>query len=100
MVRGTTPAYTIKFEGVSMDDIERVVFSFYQSKSDTLLTIPDEQMHKEDTAFWFRMTQEQTLSFEKGTVKEQIRFKMKSSNAWATVQFSESNADVLYEEVI
>lgn len=83
-----------------MDDIEKVVVTFVQTKSGTELTIPQEQIHKEDEGFWFRLTQAQTLGFEKGTVKRQIRFKMTSTNAWATIIDSESNADVLYEEVI
>lgn len=100
MTRGTTPYYVIKFKGVEMDDIDRVVFTIEQSKNGVEFTVPDEQMHRGEKGFWCRLTQEQTLQFAKGSISFQVRFRLKSTNAWAAKIGTDTVNDVLLEEVI
>lgn len=98
--KGTTPYMSVSFDGIKLDDVDRLVVTFYQKKSGVTLTLPDEQIHKAKDGYWFRLTQEQTLQFSRGTVKMQLRFRNKNTNAYSTAIAEGDIEDVLNEEVI
>lgn len=98
--RGETPYYSIKITGTD-EPIDRIVVTFEQTKSGTEITLPDDRIHYvEKMGWWLQLTQEETLSIQRGLAKLQVRVKEKNQNAWNTTIMEGDIDDVLYEEVI
>jgi hypothetical protein len=100
MGRGTTPLYTIKFTGISLDDIGDIYITFEQSKSNQELTKHYPEVAIGDGYAYVQLSQQETLAFQKGSAKMQIRFLDNASNAFKSAILGVQVSDVLYEEVI
>lgn len=100
MGRGTTPLYTIKFTGISLDDIGDIYITFEQSKSNQELTKHYPEVAIRDGYAYVQLSQQETLAFQKGSAKMQIRFLDNASNAFKSAILGVQVSDVLYEEVI
>lgn len=100
MGRGTTPLYTIKFRGISLSDIGDIYITFEQTKSNQELTKHYPEVAIGDGYAYVQLTQEETLAFQKGSAKMQIRFLDKTNNAFKSSIANVQVSDVLYEEVI
>lgn len=104
--RGTTPVYVIRVTGIETSLIDDVYITFEQEKSNQELTkhLPDirivEGDEEKETYVYLQLTQEETLAFQKGSGKLQIRFLDKEGNAFKSVIVNTQISDVLYEEVI
>lgn len=100
MGRGTTPLYTIKFTGISLDDIGDIYITFEQSKSNQELTKHYPEVAIGDGYAYVQLTQSETLAFQKGSGKMQIRFLDSMNNAFKSTIVNMQISDVLYEGVI
>lgn len=100
MGRGTTPLYTIKFTGISLQDIGDIYITFEQTKSSQELTKHYPEVAVGDGYAYVQLTQAETLAFQKGSAKMQIRFLDKSGNAFKSTIVNVQVSDVLYEEEI
>ncbi len=96
--RGTTPYYSITFDGIDLDDIADVYVTFSQPKKDKEVTISD--VTRTAQGFYIHLTQEQTLALAKGNMYIQIRFKDVNGEAYATEMWLDEVKDVLQEGVI
>ena len=95
--RGTTPYYSIRFEGIDLDQIGEVYVAFSQPRKDREVIVAADRTAE---GFYVHLTQEQTLALARGTLKMQIRFKDVNDEAYATEQWESEMADVLQEGVI
>ena len=100
MGRGTTPLYTIKLKGISLSDIGDIYITFEQTKSNQELTKHYPEVAIGDGYAYVQLSQEETLAFQKGSAKMQIRFLDKTNNAFKSSIANVQVSDVLYEEVI
>ena len=100
MGRGTTPLYTIKFTGIALSDIGDIYITFEQTKSNQELTKHYPEVAVGDGYAYVQLTQAETLAFQKGSAKMQIRFLDKSGNAFKSTIVNVQVSDVLYEEEI
>jgi hypothetical protein len=100
MGRGTTPLYTIKFTGITLQDIGDIYITFEQTKSNQELTKHYPEVAVGDGYAYVQLTQAETLAFQKGSAKMQIRFLDKSGNAFKSTIVNVQVSDVLYEEEI
>ena len=100
MGRGTTPLYTIKFTGISLQDIGDIYITFEQTKSSQELTKHYPEVAVGDGYAFVQLTQAETLAFQKGSAKMQIRFLDKTGNAFKSTIVNVQVSDVLYEEEI
>ena len=98
--RGTTPVYRIIFEDVSMADIKDVYVTFEQAKNNVEITKHGEELTRSDTGVSLTLSQSETLKFQKGTIKIQIRAIDYNDMATATSITEDTVNDVLYEKVI
>ncbi len=106
MGRGTTPVYVLHVTGVDTTILHDIYMTFEQNKSNQELTkhSPDIQIvpgsSADETYAYLQLTQEETLAFNKGSGKVQIRFIDKDGNAFKSTIVNMQISDVLYEEVI
>lgn len=100
MGRGTTPLYTIKFTGITLQDIGDIYITFEQTKSSQELTKHYPEVAVGDGYAYVQLTQAETLAFQKGSAKMQIRFLDKNGNAFKSTIVNVQVSDVLYEEEI
>ncbi len=95
--RGTTPYYSIRFDGIDPAQISAVWLTLSQPRKDKEVIIYADRTAE---GFYVHLTQEQTLALARGTLKMQIRFKDVNDEAYATEQWESEMADVLQEGVI
>ena len=101
MYQGTTPTYLLKIDGYDLTD--KRVFVTIQgkfkrvTKTDDDLTITYEE---NVSAIAFGLTQEETLGFEPGAVKMQVRFIDANGIALATEVSEIEVKPVLFRKVI
>ena len=100
MGRGTTPLYTIKFTGISLSDIGDIYITFEQTKSSQELTKHYPEVAVGDGYAYVQLSQAETLAFQKGSAKMQIRFLDTNGNAFKSTIVNVQVSDVLYEEEI
>lgn len=106
MGRGTTPVYVLHVTGIETAIISDIYMTFEQNKSNQELTkhAPDIQITPgdtdEETYAYLQLSQAETLAFNKGSGKVQIRFIDSSGNAFKSTIVNMQVSDVLYEEVI
>ncbi len=100
MGRGTTPLYTIRFVGIALSDIGDIYITFEQTKSNQELTKHYPEVAIGDGYAYVQLTQDETLAFQKGSGKMQIRFLDNMNNAFKSTIVNVQISDVLYEEVI
>lgn len=100
MGRGTTPLYTIKFTGISLQDIGDIYITFEQTKSNQELTKHFPEVAVGDGYAYVQLSQAETLAFQKGSAKMQIRFLDNNDNAFKSTIVNVQVSDVLYEEEI
>jgi hypothetical protein len=100
MGRGTTPLYTIKFTGISLSEIGDIYITFEQNKSNQELTKHYPEVAIGEGYAYVQLTQAETLAFQKGSAKMQIRFIDKLGNAFKSTIVPVQVSDVLYEEEI
>ena len=98
--RGTTPLYTITFEGISIDDLKDIYITFEQENSLKELTKHFPDVVVDGTKAKVRLTQKETLSFKEGKGKVQIRFINKEDHAYKSDSFEMEVTNALYEGVI
>lgn len=99
MRRGTTPTYTIKFDdNVDMDRVEDICLTFEQISSGTELSkhIKDDGFFAKDGGY-VTLSQSETRSFSKGTVKRQVLVKFKDGTVKTSDIEKENVYDVLHE---
>ncbi len=96
--RGTTPYYTIHFDGIELDQIDDIYVTFSQPRKGNILTVSNVERTAE--GFYIHLTQEQTLSLDRGSIYMQIRFTDVNGEAYATEQWDDEVSDVLQEGVI
>jgi hypothetical protein len=100
MGRGTTPLYTISITGVPLEDIADIYMTFEQNKSWQELTKHFPEITESSGVYSVKLTQAETLAFQKGSGKVQIRLLDVLGNAIKTEIWNMTVSDVLYEEVI
>lgn len=100
MGRGTTPLYTIKFTGIALSDIGDIYITFEQTKSNQELTKHFPEVAVGDGYAYVQLSQAETLAFQKGSAKMQIRFLDNNDNAFKSTIVNVQVSDVLYEEEI
>lgn len=100
--RGTTPSYTFTFSGLDLSSVRDVYITFEQSSSGTEITkhAPDVDIDPAENKAGITLTQQDTLKFQKGSVKVQLRAIDENGTAVATAIFSDKVNEVLYEGVI
>ena len=100
--RGTTPIYTVTFSDFPLDDAADVYITFEQTSSGVELTKHGDELtwDRENNTVTTKLTQAETLTFQKGSIKIQIRAVDNEGTAVATSIFSDTVNDVLYERVI
>jgi hypothetical protein len=108
MRRGATPTYTIEDTDVVFSQVDDVVLSFVQKDSDgnvthsLFLLMSQDRVHKdtENETFYATLTQEETLAFNKGSVRIQYEFKMTDGTVMTSDITKEQVYDVQYDKVI
>lgn len=102
-IRGTTPTYTIKYpREIQIDTLKDTYITFEQNKANVELTKHGSELviMEQDNAVKVTLSQEETLKFQKGTFKLQIRSIDYFGHAVATIEAEDEVYDVLYEKVI
>lgn len=85
MIRGTTPTISIKLNtALSLDELEEIYVTFENkvkqlTKKKSELTIDDDKKRIN-----FKLSQEETLLFQAGKVKVQLRLLTKGGTAYAS----------------
>ena len=99
--RGTTPTYTFTFNGLSLYTVNDVYITFEQTGGTELTKhSPDVVIEPMGNKAILTLTQTETLSFSKGSVKVQLRAIDENGTAVATAIFTDKVNEVLYEGVI
>ena len=101
MVQGTTPTYQLCVKGYDLTD--KTVYVTVSSGR-TLVTKTNPDIHVEyngeNSIISFMLTQEETLGFEVGNAKVQVRFIDSSGHALATNEGQVKVRNVLLKKVI
>lgn len=105
--RGSTPAFTVNVSSidssVSVETIMSTVEDFFvtfEQEGVVEITKHGDDLTWGENSFSFYLTQEDTLSFEEGTVEIQIRVALPNDMAMGTDISADTVSRVLYEEVI
>lgn len=93
--RGTTPVLKLTLSGISPDEIDVCYLTVQQD--DNVLT---KEVTYVDGYYKADLTQEETLSFRKGSVNIQMKIKTTIGDVVATDIVSRLITDILYEEII
>lgn len=100
MIRGTTPTYTIRFEGFDPELIDDICLAFRQDNHELFLHASEGALTIAANGAFATLTQEQTNSFKKGMMDKQVKIKFTDGTVWATEVEVEKVHDVLHEEVL
>lgn len=98
--RGTTPTYTITFSGIPLGNIKDIYITFEQTKSNVEITKHGDDLVRTDENVQVTLSQRETLQFNRGDIKIQIRAIDFYEKALATAIVEDTVSDVLYEDVI
>ncbi len=101
MRRGTTPTYTLDLSGVNGGEIIDICLALKQTKSNTELNLhmSEGRLTIDGDYAYGTLTQAETLAFEKGKVKRQVKVKFYGGRVQTTLIDEEDVYDVLHEEV-
>lgn len=96
--RGTTPTVTCGFD-FGQQEVEALYITFAQDGKEIFTKELSEMMWEED-GISFRLSQEDTLKFQKGEIDVQVRLKLFNGIAMGSNKVPMTVTDILKEGVI
>lgn len=100
MIRGTTPTVVFHLNGVPLRQFNDVYVTFKQRNILIEKTSDDVVKDDEANTISVRLSQEETLAFDKGIIYVQIRIKTETGSAFASPILNTSIDTILKEGVI
>lgn len=99
MIRGTTPQHTFLFP-FDPATCSEIIVTYQQKGIDVLeKTLPDMTIDSTANTVSYRLTQEETLGFDEGFVRLQVKAKV-GNNVMASAIMNVPATEILNEEVI
>jgi len=98
MKRGTTPTYNIVFDEGIGEQIADICLAFVQGDNELFLHMSEGDITLNGDTATVTLTQAQTLSFNAGLLKRQVKVKMEDGTVMSSLIEAEGVSDVLHEE--